>query len=105
IVTKSASTALRLAVWLNSTWMRAVARLAAPPAANGFARFGAQVVGGLPLPESALADGELDAIAAAGVAGLPLPREAHVLTARHLELAPPAAEALASVERRADARR
>ncbi|HEU4827837.1 MAG TPA: N-6 DNA methylase, partial [Gemmatimonadales bacterium] len=36
--------------WLNSTWIRAVARLVAPPASGGFARFTAGVVGSLPAP-------------------------------------------------------
>ena len=105
VATTDGPTSLRLAAWLNSTWMRAVARLAAPPAASGFARFGAQVVGGLPLPDAVLTDGALDDIAAAGASGLPIQRELDVLTARHLGLASPAAEALASVERRAGARR
>jgi hypothetical protein len=105
IATADEPTALRLAAWLNSIWMRAVARLAAPPAASGFARFGAQVVGGLPLPDAVLTDQTLDQIAAAGASGLPIQQQLDVLTARHLGLAPPAAEALASVERRAGARR
>ena len=105
VTTADAPTALRLAAWLNSTWMRAVARLAAPPAANGFARFGAQVVGGLPLPDAVLTDDALDNLATAAASGLPIQPELDVLTARHLGLAPPAAEALASVERNAGPRR
>jgi hypothetical protein len=72
VTTADAPTSLRLTAWLNSTWMRAVARLAAPPAANGFARFGAQVVGGLPLPDAVLTDCALDRIATAGASGLPI---------------------------------
>ena len=41
---RSAEEAERLAAWLNSTWIRAVARLGAVPASGGFHRFTAAVV-------------------------------------------------------------
>jgi hypothetical protein len=55
----SADAAHALAAWLNSTWMRAVSRITAVPASGGFARFNAEVVGGLPLPDEILGDSEL----------------------------------------------
>jgi hypothetical protein len=48
--TASAVIAESLAAWLNSRPIRALARLAAEPAAGGCARFAARVVHGLPLP-------------------------------------------------------
>lgn len=54
-----ASQALRLAAWLNSTWIRVLAAMVADPAANGFRRFNARVVGGLPLPDPVLHDPDL----------------------------------------------
>src|SRR5262249_44602793 len=41
----SASTADALVAWLNSTWIGALARIGAEPAAGGCARFGARAVG------------------------------------------------------------
>ena len=52
----SAAAADSLAAWLNSTPIRALARLGAEPAANGFARFAARTVGKLPLPRNVLGD-------------------------------------------------
>lgn len=43
-----------LTAWLNSTWIGALARVRAEPAANGYARFAARAIGSLPL----LADGQ-----------------------------------------------
>ena len=43
----TAASALRLAAWLNCTWMRAAASVVADPAAGGFRRFNARVVSGL----------------------------------------------------------
>jgi hypothetical protein len=51
--------ALRLTAWLNSTWLRALARSRAVPAASGFARFNAGVVGGLPCPREVGGDSAL----------------------------------------------
>ena len=58
---------LRLAVWLNTTWIRAVARSLATMAASGFTRYGAATVGAVPCPASALADDELLAIGRAAL--------------------------------------
>ncbi len=104
-VAPDAATALRLAAWLNSTWARAAARLAAPPAANGFGRFTAHVVAGLPLPDAALGDPALSDLALAGAMGDDVQPELDAHTARLLALTPAAAEALAAAERRADPRR
>jgi len=104
-VAPDAATALRLAAWLNSTWARAAARLAAPPAANGFGRFTAHVVAGLPLPDAALADPALSDLALAGAMGDDVQPELDAHTARLLALTPAAADALAAAERRADPRR
>ena len=64
-----AATALRLSAWLNSSWCRAAAAAAADPASNGFARFNARVVAGLPCPRSVLVDERLFELARAGSAG------------------------------------
>jgi hypothetical protein len=98
-------TALRLTAWLNTTWIRAAARLAAPPAASGFARFTARVVGGLPLPDAVLTDSTLGDFAQAAALGSFLQAELDAHAARLLGLTPADAEALAAVARRADPRR
>lgn len=54
-----------LAGWLNTTWMRAVARLDAMPAASGFARFSGSVIDRLPLPPAAVGNPVLAAQARA----------------------------------------
>ena len=61
--------ALALCAWLNSTYIRAVARATADPANGGFARFNARAVGGVPLPPSALEDARLVVLARRGAAG------------------------------------
>jgi hypothetical protein len=48
IAVRDAHEASALTAWLNSTWIRALARLRAEPAAGGAARFGARAVGGVP---------------------------------------------------------
>ena len=50
----SASAAESLTAWLNCSWIRALARLRAEPAAGGAARFGARAVGAVPLPRAVL---------------------------------------------------
>jgi len=52
----TAAAALRLAAWLNCSWVRAAASVVADPAAGGFRRFNARVVSGLPLPDRAMTD-------------------------------------------------
>jgi hypothetical protein len=59
----SAASADSLTAWLNSTPVRALARLHAEAAAGGYARFGARVVGDLPLPAAVLGDATLAALA------------------------------------------
>jgi hypothetical protein len=49
-------TMFALAAWLTALPIRALARLHAEPAANGYARFGARAVSGVPLPHGVLAD-------------------------------------------------
>ena len=48
---RDAGTAWRLAAWLNTTWLRAAARTSALPAAGGYARFNATIVGGAAAPD------------------------------------------------------
>lgn len=52
----TAASALRLAAWLNCSWIRATAAAVADPAAGGFRRFNARVVSGLPLPDRVMTD-------------------------------------------------
>jgi hypothetical protein len=87
-------TAESLSAWLNSTWIRAAARIGAVPAASGFARFSAQTVARLPLPDSVLGDPELSRLARAGRAGLPVQDEVDAAAAKCLGLSPAAQNAL-----------
>lgn len=86
--------ALALAAWLNSSWLRAAARLQAEPARGGFARFNARVVGDLPLPPAVLTDPDLIALAERGRRGEPVQEELDHVAARHLGLSPRAAAVL-----------
>lgn len=99
ISTASGAAALRLTAWFNSTWIRAAAQYGADPAANGFARFNARVVGGLPLPPAALLDPDLAVLAATAARGAPSPDPAQEvlddIVARHLTLGPAHRRALA----------
>jgi hypothetical protein len=61
--------ALRLTAWLNCSWIRAAAASVADPAANGFRRFNARVMAGLPLPEKVLTDPGLLSLAQAARCG------------------------------------
>lgn len=83
---RSAAEARRLAAWLNSTWVRAAARVGAVPAASGFARFNAGAVARLPLPAAAMKDAGLDRLARAGRSGEVSQEELDDLVARHLGL-------------------
>jgi N-6 DNA Methylase len=94
---RTAADAERLAAWLNSTWLRAVARIGAVPAASGFARFNAQVVARLPLPGRVLTDVRLTRITREGRAGRPVQEELDDIVARHLGLSASAQSALRSV--------
>ncbi len=59
IATPTASVGLALTAWLNSTWIRVLARLGAEPAAGGACRFGARAVGAVPFPVAATDDRRL----------------------------------------------
>jgi Eco57I restriction-modification methylase len=94
---KSGVEAERLTACLNSTWLRAAARLGAVPAASGFARFNAQTIARLPLPGSALADSALTRLARKGRAGALVQEELDEAVAEHLGLSRDAQNALRAV--------
>jgi Eco57I restriction-modification methylase len=94
---ETAALAERLTSWLNSTWLRAAARLRATPAAGGFARFNAQTVARLPLPVSVCADSELTRLARAARLGSTVQEELDNVAARHLNLSNAAQSALRAV--------
>jgi hypothetical protein len=94
---KNVVQAERVTACLNSTWLRAVARLGAVPAANGFARFNAQTIARLPLPDSALSDPTLTRLAQAGRAGASMQEELDEAMAGHLGLSSDAKNALRAV--------
>ncbi|MFL5516392.1 MAG: Eco57I restriction-modification methylase domain-containing protein [Gemmatimonadales bacterium] len=85
--TPDAATACRIAAWLNSTWLRGAARTGALPAAGGFARFTATLVGALPVPAAVLTDSRLDRLAREGRLGAPIQDDLDELAAEHLGLA------------------
>lgn len=85
-VTQTEAHADQLAAWLNCTWIRVIARLGAVPAAGGFARFNAGIVGQLPLPPSVLTDPDLATLARAGRRGEVIQPDLDEITARHLGL-------------------
>ena len=93
----SATQAERLAGCLNSTWLRAAARLSAVPAAGGFSRFNARTIALLPLPVSIADDPALPRLAQQGRAGAPVQGELDQLLARHLGLSSNAQNALRRV--------
>lgn len=84
IILPSASQARNLSAWLNSTWIRLLARRRADHAAGGYARFNARVIASLPLPITVSTDPSLAALAD------PCTRadqeELDRITAHHLEL-------------------
>jgi hypothetical protein len=82
----SAIRAEALAAWLNSSWIRALARLGAVPASGGFARHNARVIAGLPLASSALDEPGLALLARAGRSGEEFQSHLDELVARHLGL-------------------
>jgi hypothetical protein len=95
--TRTAQEAERLAAWLNSTWIRAVARIGAVPAAGGFHRYAAGVVSRLPLPGSVTADAELAALARAGRRGEAVQEALDDIAAGHLGLSGPDRAALGRI--------
>ena len=58
-----------LTAWLNTTWIRAVARATADRASGGYARFNARAVGSVPLPHGVMADSRLASLAGRAAAG------------------------------------
>lgn len=96
-VASSATQAEHLAAWLNSTWLRAAARAGTVRAAGGFARFNAQAIADLPLPDPGLADPELGRLARAGRLGAAVQDELDDLVGRHLNLSSVAQSALRAV--------
>jgi hypothetical protein len=94
---KSVVEAERVTACLNSTWLRAAARLGAVPAASGFARFNGQTIARLPLPTSAFADSTLTRLAREGRAGAPVQEELDQAMAGHLGLSRDAQNALRAV--------
>ncbi len=87
VATATDSAALRLSAWLNSSWIRGVARAAASPARGGYFRFDARAVGGVPLVDSALADPALEAIARSAAGGRDVQEALDEISAAHLGLA------------------
>jgi hypothetical protein len=85
-LTGSDAEADRLAAWLNSSWLRAAARTGAVPAAGGCTRYTAATVGALPLPASALADGDLSALNCLAREGGQVQSELDDIVAGHLGL-------------------
>ena len=73
IGTRSAAEAHALAAWLNSTWIRGIARATAAPASGGFSRYTAATIAALPIPaepeDPALC--EIGRAAASGAASIP----------------------------------
>jgi len=92
-----AGPALALTAWLNCSWLRALARLDADPAAGGYARFNARVVAALPLPHGVLHDSRLVELAERGARGEPIQEALDDHTAGLLGLSAAARAALAGV--------
>lgn len=91
---RNAAEADAFAAWLNSTWLRATARLNAVPASGGFARFNVRTVARLPLPDSALSDARLTRLGQAARSGKAVQEELDALVADHLGLTTRAQRAL-----------
>ncbi|HUR94758.1 MAG TPA: hypothetical protein VMY76_09255 [Gemmatimonadales bacterium] len=84
--TQTAEDAERVAAWLNTTWIRAVARIGAVPAAGGFSRYAAAAVHRLPLPSAVTTDAQLSTLARAGRRGEPVQEVLDGIAAGHLGL-------------------
>lgn len=104
IATRRADDARALAAWLNTTWVRTLAGLVAPPAASGYRRFSAATVGAVPLPPSVERDAELRRIADRMALGEALQPDLDALAARHLGLDHDARTTLADAEPASDRR-
>lgn len=85
-VAAGAAEAARLAAWLNSTWVRAIATLGAVPASGGYRRFSAATVGRLPLPAGVLCDDAFRELSEAGRRGEPVQEAIDDVAAAHLGL-------------------
>jgi hypothetical protein len=92
----AASEAAAACAWLNSTWLRAMARLTAVPASAGYARFSAAVVAALPAPP---AEPELSRLGIRGAAGHSVQEELDECVASLLDLGSGERRALAEVAR------
>jgi hypothetical protein len=91
--------ALALTAWLNSRWIRTLARAVADPAAGGFARFNARLVADLPLPSAVPDDPHLAALAERATRGESVQEDLDALTAEHLALSPRTRRILEQAER------
>ena len=85
-----------LAACLNSTWLRAAARLSAVPASGGYSRFNARTIADLPLPPSATNDPVLSHLAREGRAGADVQDLLDLQMAKHLGISRAAQHALRS---------
>jgi hypothetical protein len=102
---RSDAEADRIAAWLNSTWLRAAARVGAVPAAGGCSRYTAGIVGALPLPAGVLADEDLSRLTDAARRGAKVQNDLDEVAAIHLDLGPAdRAALLASCDGRAEDR-
>jgi hypothetical protein len=102
----SGNEALRLAAWLNSTWIRAAARIGSVPAAGGYVRFTATAVARLPLPTGVMTDDRLAGLAEAARGGEEVQNELDAVVGGHLGLSAAERDALREVvERSSDDRR
>ena len=97
VLCPSPTAAQALCAWINSTWIRAVARVTADPANGGYARFNARVVGGVPLPPGVTEDTRFADLAKRGVAGVAIQEELDALVADCLALGTHHRRALAEV--------
>ena len=93
-----------LAACLNSTWLRAAARLSAVPAAGGYSRFNARTIAELPLPASATNDRVLSRLAREGRSGVDVQEPLDSRMAKHLGISRAAQDALRTVVHGADHR-
>jgi hypothetical protein len=89
VICREPQAALALTAWLNSTWIRATARVTADQASGGYARFNARAVGAVPLPAGVLDDPRLATLATRGVAGEDVQEELDAVAADWLALSPP----------------
>ncbi|MGH7702315.1 MAG: hypothetical protein ACREMO_04440, partial [Gemmatimonadales bacterium] len=97
VAAPDAQTARCLSAWLNSTWIRAAARVVACPASGGFARFNGRTVASLPLPDAALGDPALAELAQSGSQGTLVQESVDDICAHHLCLSDTARRTLAAV--------